>query len=117
MLNPATSSAGGKMNNFWIPLLPFIVFFAWFFLAMARRKPCPGCNKPMPPFQSPFTKTKRQWWEGGYVCQHCGCEADIAGNQVPAGSAPKRRSIITGVALLTLAFVPAVILLSVLLYR
>ncbi len=106
------------MNDLWIPLLPFAAFFAWlFFFPMGRRKACPNCNERLPPVQSPLTKTKRQWWEGGYVCRNCGCEADIAGNKVPAGVAPQRRSMITGIALLTLAVVPAFILVTVLLYR
>ncbi len=106
------------MNDLWIPLLPFAVFFAWlFFSGMGRRKVCPDCNERLPPFQSPLTKTKRMWWEGGCVCRNCGCETDSAGNKVPAGVGPQRRSIITGIALLTLAVVPALILLSVLLHR
>ena len=107
------------MNDLWIPLLlPFAVFFVWlFFFGMGRGKACPNCNKPFPPFQSPFTKTKRQWWEGGYVCQNCGCEADIAGNKVPAGVGPRRRSIIIGIGLLTPAVALTLILWAVILYR
>jgi len=106
------------MNQFWIPLLPFVVFFAWlFFVAMRRRKACPNCNEPLPRFQSPFTKSKRQWVEGGYVCQQCGCEADIAGNKVPAGVALNRRALITGIALVMLAAVPAVVLCAMILER
>jgi len=48
------------MNDLWIPLLPFAAFFAWlFFFGMVRRNACPNCNKPLPPIQSPFMKTKR----------------------------------------------------------
>ncbi len=106
------------MNDLWIPLLPFAALIPWLFFLVARRsKDCPDCNKPLPQIQSPLTMTKRQWFEGGYVCRNCGCEADIAGNKVPAGVGPQRRSIITGIGLLTLAVVPALILLTVLLYR
>ena len=106
------------MNDLWIPLLPFAAFLAWlFFFGMGRRKACPNCNQWLPRIQSPLTKTKRQWLEGGYVCQNCGCEADIAGNEVPAGVVLQRRSIITWIGLLTLAVVLGLILLTVLLYR
>jgi hypothetical protein len=103
------------MNELWIPLFPFAVFFAWlFFFGMGRGKSCPDCAKALPLFQSPFTKTKRQWVEGGYVCQNCGCEVDIAGAKVAAGTAPQRRSIIIGIGLLMLAVVPAFVLLIML---
>jgi hypothetical protein len=106
------------MNDPWIPLLSFGVFFAWLlFFGAGRRKVCPDCNKPLPRIQSPFTKTKRQWLEGGYVCRNCGCEADIAGRKVPAGTAPQRRSIIIGIGLLTLAVVPAIVLLTLIVRR
>ena len=106
------------MNDFWLPLLPFTVFFTWLLLfGMRRSKPCPDCGKPLPSIQSPFTKTKRQWFEGGYMCGGCGCEADTAGNKVADGAAPKRMSIITGIGLLALAAVPAIILLTALFRR
>ena len=106
------------MNELWSILFPFAMFFAlMFFFGMGRGKACPDCNQPLPPIQSPFTKTKRQWVEGGYVCQNCGCEADISGRNVPAGTAPQRRSIITGIGLLTLAVVPAIVLLIMLFQR
>lgn len=101
------------MNELWIPFIPFALFFAWlFFFGVKRRRACPGCNKPLPLIQSPFTKTRRQWFEGGYVCPNCGCEADITGKKVPAETAPQPRSIITGIGLLALAAVPAVVLLT-----
>ena len=104
------------MSTVWPALLPFAVFLAWLlFFRMGRRKVCPDCNKPLPPLQSPFTKTKRQWVEGGYVCQNCGCETDSTGEKVPAGTAPSRRSLIVGIGLLTLTAIPAVVLLTMLL--
>ena len=71
------------MIDLWIPLFPFVVFFAWLFIfGMGRQKLCPDCNKPLPRIQSPFTKTKHQWIEGGFICSNCGCESDINGTKV-----------------------------------
>jgi len=100
----------------WLPLLPFVLFFAWLFLfGMRRRKPCPDCGNPRPSFQSPLTKTKRQWIEGGFICYHCGCESDISGIKVAPGTPPRLRSIFVGIALLVVAAVPAIAMLVVLL--
>ena len=105
-----------NVNDPWLLLL--FAFFVWLFVfGGGCRKVCPECNKPLPRIQSPFTKTKRQWLEGGYVCQHCGCEADIAGRKVSAGTAPQRRSIIIGLGLLILTAVPAMVLLTILVRR
>lgn len=104
--------------NIWITLSPFAVFFAWLmFFRIGRRKACPDCNQPLPFLQSPFTKTKRQWVEGGCVCQNCGCETDVTGKKVAAGTAPSPRSLIIGVGLLTLTALPTVVLLTLLLRR
>ena len=106
------------MSTAWPALFPFAVFFAWLlFFGVGRRKVCPDCNKPLPPLQSPFTKTKRRWVEGGYVCQNCGCETDSAGEKVPAGTAPSNRSLAVGIGLLTLTAIPAVVFLAMLVYR
>ena len=106
------------MNDLWIPLLPFALFFAWLFVfGMGRNKVCPDCNKPLPRIQSPFTKTKRQWIEGGFICSNCGCEADVNGTKVPTGTAPQRRSIFIGIGLVTLAIIPAIGLLTILIQR
>ena len=105
------------MNSFWLPLLPFVVFLAWLVLfGMRRSKPCPDCGKPLPSFQSPFTKTKRQWLEGGYLCGNCGA-VDTAGEKVAPGTASRRISIVTGIGLLMLAAVSAIVLLRVLFQR
>jgi hypothetical protein len=105
------------MSVLWV-LFPFALFFAGlFFVVLVRRKACPDCNEPLSPIQSPFTKTWRQWVEGGYVCQNCGCKVDIAGTKVPAGTAPQKRSIITGIGLLALAVIPAIVLLTLLIRR
>ena len=101
------------MNDIWPALLPFGAFFAWLILwTMLPRKACPNCETPLSRLQSPFTKTRRQWWEGGYVCQSCGCESDRAGNRVSAGTAPQRRAIVIGIALLAVVVIPALVLLA-----
>ena len=99
----------------WLPLLPLVLFFAFFLFGMRRRKSCPECGNPLPSFQSPLTKTKRQWLEGGFLCYHCGCESDISGNKVPSGTSPRLRSIFMGIASVALAVVLAVVMLVVLL--
>ncbi len=107
------------MQGLWISIaFPFGLFFAWlFFIGMRRQKSCPDCNEPLPRFQSPFSKTWRQWMEGGSVCQNCGCEADFGGRKVKAGTPPRPRSIFIGIGLLALAGVPAIVLLIMLLKR
>ena len=95
------------MSDFWLPLFPFAIFFGWLFLfGMKRRKACPDCNEALPSMQSPFTKTKRQWVEGGSVCQNCGCEADSAGAKVSGGTPSGRPSSIAMIGLFVLLVVP-----------
>jgi hypothetical protein len=105
-----------NMDDFWIPWLPwlpFVVFFAWLlFFGRGARKACPDCNQPLPLFQSPFTKTKRQWFEGGYVCPNCGCETDIRGRKVPPGTGPQWPSVIIYIGVLTLAVGLAIVLIT-----
>ena len=104
-----------KLMNWLLPLLPFVLFFAWLFLfGMRHGKSCPDCGHPLPSFQSPLTKTKRQWVEGGFLCYHCGCESDIFGNKVASGISPTIRSICLRIALVALAAVPAVAMLVLL---
>ena len=106
------------MSTMWIVFYQLAVFFALLlFFGIGRRRVCPDCSKPLPILQSPFTKTRRQWVEGGYVCPNCGCETDLAGKKVPAGTALSYRSLIVGLGLLTLAAIPAVVLLTMLLRR
>lgn len=100
----------------WLPLLPFVVFFVWFFLFGVRRgKSCPDCGKPLSSFQSPLTKTKRQWIEGGFLCEHCGCEADLSGNKVAPGTPTRLRLFYMQIALIALLAVPAVGMILVIL--
>ena len=109
------------MNDSWSALLPFGVFYVlltWLMLWMVlSRKACPNCGTLLSRVQSPFTKTRRQWWEGGYVCPSCGCESDRAGNRVPAGTAPLRRFIVIGLALLAIVVIPALVLVAAILCR
>jgi hypothetical protein len=101
-----------------IVFFQFALFFSWLmFCGMGRHKACPDCGKSLPRLQSPFTKTKRQWFEGGYLCQHCGCETDLAGAKIATGTAPSLRSLIVGVGLLTPTVIPAIVLLTLLLRR
>jgi len=103
------------MTELWLPLLPFGLFFAWLFLfGMRRGQKCPDCGDVLPSIQSPFKKTSRQWFEGGYLCPKCGCEADLAARKVPEGAGPSVTSILHGIALLALVTIPALILLTLL---
>jgi hypothetical protein len=106
------------MLEYWLPLVPFAAFFVWLlFFGMQPTKVCPDCNKPLAAIQSPFTKTKRQWAEGGFLCGNCGCETDLNGKKIDAGTPPTRQSIVVMIGVLTLAMVPAIGLLAILLHR
>jgi len=94
-------------------LVPIALFFAWLFLR--SRTDCPDCGNRSSAIQSPLTKTKRQWVEGGYCCVHCGCESDSSGNKVAAGAPLNPRSLYLGIALLTATAIPAFVLLVILL--
>jgi hypothetical protein len=98
------------MNTIWFSLLPFTVFFAWFFIGRARRS-CPNCGRSLPRTVSPFRKTRRQWLEGGWVCSHCGCEVNSAGEEVVAATAQNRRAMTLQVSLVAMVTALAVILL------
>jgi len=67
---------------FLIALAPFTLFFGMLFMIGLRRVNCPNCGARMPALQSPFTKNRRQWLEGGYLCRRCGCETDLAGRKI-----------------------------------
>ena len=71
---------------------------------------CPTCDQPLSILQSPLTKTKRQWREGGYVCKNCGCQVDLAGKEVPASPLPDQGKVVfAGVGLLTLSLAPVIV--------
>lgn len=102
----------------WLPLLPFAIFFAWLFVPSIRhQKACPDCGQSLPIFQSPLTKTNRQWIEGGCVCRHCGCETDYSGAKVASGTPPRTRSIVIGATLLAIAALPAIAMICILIIR
>ncbi|MBI2422312.1 MAG: hypothetical protein HYV27_05735 [Candidatus Hydrogenedentes bacterium] len=104
------------MDAMWFGFAPFLVVsMVLFFWGLGTRKHCPDCAKPLPPFISPFTKTRRQWLEGGWVCSHCGCETDHAGNKVQPGVTPSRRTLYVLAGVLLLSAVPAIVLFAVLL--
>ncbi len=101
-----------------VGIAPFIPFFViLLFLIMQQQKPCPGCGEPLPRIQSPFKMTWRHWIEGGYICLKCGCDVDTAGRKVPAGTAPRLRSVVTRIVMLTLLIGLGAILVSFLLHR
>ena len=77
------------LNTLW-PILAFVPFFLFLVLHGARQRPCPECGAPLSGFQSPLTKTRRQWVAGGYLCRRCGCESDLAGVRVVPGQGKKR---------------------------
>jgi uncharacterized protein (DUF983 family) len=96
----------------------FLLLFAFFLVVgpLRRPGPCPGCGEALPIFQSPLTKTRRQWLAGGYVCQRCGCETNLAGQKVKADSPPARFPIVM-VCLLFVAMLGGAGLFGVLLKK
>jgi len=96
----------------------FLLLFALFLIVGPLRRPgsCPGCGDALPIFQSPLTKTRRQWLAGGYVCKRCGCETNLAGQKVTADSPPARFPIVT-VCLLFVAILGGAGLFGVLLKK
>jgi hypothetical protein len=95
----------------FMPLLMFVPFFVFLFAFGLRRRDCPDCGRPLPLIQSPFTKTRRQWAEGGYLCQNCGCETDLAGEKVAPRTGPRPGWIVRSVLLVIPAAVAGVVLL------
>ena len=87
------------MTDFWgsiwpgvlIGVMPFAVSFLWFALLLWSwsRLACPECGTRAPLLVSPFTKTKRQWVEGGWTCQTCGTDVDAHGRRVAPGTGPQ----------------------------
>ncbi len=95
-----------------------VLFFASFLvvLPLRRSRACPECGDALPVFQSPLTKTRRQWLAGGLVCQRCGCETNCAGQKVTADS-PLLRFPIIQVCLLFVAMLGGAGLFGVLLAK
>lgn len=81
--------------------LPFVIVFLILFLSSRRN--CPACGTPLPMLVSPWTKTKRQWLEGGWVCPACGIDVDWRGRKVESSHKARWTT-----ALLWIAF-PAVL--------
>ena len=99
------------MDGMFIVFLPFLIFFVFLFVFALGNRTCPDCGAPLSAFQSPRTKTWRQWIEGGYLCQNCGCETTLAGERVAPGTGPRTRSVVWRVLLLTLAVGAAPVLI------
>ena len=101
-------------DTFW-PLLAIAPFFLFLVFHGMRRQPCPSCGTPLSGFQSPLTKTRRQWIEGGYLCRRCGCESDLAGAPVPPDAGYRRVALFQAIVLVAAAVLPAIVLGALLL--
>src|SRR5262245_42869698 len=75
-------------SPFAIALVPFFAVAVVLVFFGMRRVNCPDCGAQLPNFQSPFTKTRRQWLQGGFLCRNCGCETDRSGRKVGDGTRP-----------------------------
>jgi hypothetical protein len=84
----------------------FVLIWGTFFVGLLvvclrlRRRNCPDCGRQLSAFQSPFTKTWRMWFAGGYLCRNCGCETNIAGAKVTPGTGPRPGLVILYVSLM-----------------
>jgi len=106
------------MTDTWMSFLPVALFIAWLFFSTNARAPhCPECGSPLPVFQSPFTKTRRQWTEGGYVCLRCGCETDRAGFKAVKGTSPQWLWVALAIGLPTLSLLTALFALATMFRR
>ena len=94
------------MDGMIVVLMPFLMFLAFFVLLLLhnqRQRNCPDCGQPLSFIQSPCAKTRRMWFEGGYLCRNCGCETTLGGEKVAPGTGPRTRSLVWRVSILTLA--------------
>jgi len=71
-----------------ISILPAFVPLAFLIYLALHPVKCPDCGDTLPIFGSPWKKTRRMWWEGGYRCTRCGCETNMAGQKVTADTPP-----------------------------
>jgi hypothetical protein len=71
-----------------ISILPALVPLAFVLYYALHPVMCPDCGDTLPIFGSPWKKTRRMWWEGGYRCTRCGCETNMAGQKVTADTPP-----------------------------
>ena len=106
------------MSDAFLPaLVTFGPFFLWLIFSIGWPKSCPDCGETLFPIQSPFTKTKRQWIEGGYICTKCACEVDQTGSKVLPNTPLRFRTFVTAIVALILLTIVAGPLLFVLLQR
>jgi hypothetical protein len=72
------------MYNLWSPILVGIAPFIFFFLVllMSSGRNCPDCGTSLPRLIWPQRKSKRQWFEGGWICPKCGIDIDWKGHKV-----------------------------------
>ena len=105
------------MNDMWMSFLPVALLLWFVFFRNSRAPNCPDCGAPLPVFQSPFTKTRRPWAEGGQVCLHCGCETDRAGVKALKGTSPRWLWFSLAVGLPTLSLVTAIFALAAMFRR
>lgn len=103
-------------SAFW-PILAFVPFFFLLILDGVRRRSCLACGGLLSGFQSPLTKTRRQWLEGGYLCRRCGCESDRTGARAASGTGPSRVALLTGIALVAATWILAIALMVLVLWR
>jgi len=73
------------MVYFFIGLLAVVPFF---FLQRQAPRGCPNCRRQLPLLYAPWSKTRRQWVEGGYFCRSCQSEVDLQGRQVSLDEPP-----------------------------
>ena len=99
----------------YLPFLMFVPFFVFLFIFAHQKRSCPDCGQPLSRPQPLRTVTWRQWFEGGFRCQNCGCETTLAGEKVAPGTGPRTSSVIRGVLLVTLIVGSAPVLLYFLL--
>ena len=86
----------------YLPFLMFLLFFVYLIVFAHQKRSCPDCGQSLNLYQSPRTKTWRQWFEGGFLSQDCGCETTLAGERVAPGTGPRTSSVVRGVLLVTL---------------
>ena len=97
-------------------LTPFVLFFFWLLFFQGGTVACGNCDAALPRFQSPLSKSKRQWWQGGATCGACGCDCDRHGNKIDERSDVSSTSKLKWLSLIAVAMVPAVAMLSFLLF-
>ena len=92
------------MDGMFLVFLPYLMFLPFFMILFAffhRQRNCPDCGRSLTRSQPFRTVTWRQWFEGGFLCQNCGCETTLANEKVAPGTGPRTRSVIRGVLLVT----------------